>query len=339
MISIRGRLVTDTLLWGRAFAALVLLTTLSGCTFLRPPQPQLPDRSTIAAGKTVTAKRGENVYTIALQNNVSMRDLIALNGLKPPYELRAGQKVVLPANVGTYGNDLDAPQSAPRETVERHDLAPIMPPSVSSQALEPPPVSSAPVVPPSVSPYASSSASEASSGLQAWNTPTPVVKPAMSTADTAQAPIPPAIATPSASVASSPSSTQVASAGTAMRWPVQGPVVSPYGAKSGGMNNDGVNISAPKGSPVVAAASGTVVYAGNDMKGFGNLVLIKHQGDLVTAYAHLDRVMVKKDFVVAQGDMIGTVGKTGNAPTPQLHFEVRVDGKPVDPSQAIKGGV
>ncbi len=102
------------------------------------------------------------------------------------------------------------------------------------------------------------------------------------------------------------------------------------------MNNDGVNIGAPKGASVVAAAAGTVVYAGNDMKGFGNLVLIKHPGETVTAYAHLDRLLVKRDMVVAQGDTIGTVGRTGNVASPQLHFEVRQDGKPVDPSQVIK---
>jgi len=99
-------------------------------------------------------------------------------------------------------------------------------------------------------------------------------------------------------------------------WPVQGPVLSGYGPKGQGLNNDGVNIGAPKGAPVVAAASGIVVYAGNEMKGFGNLVLIRHQGGWITAYAHLDRVLVNKDAVVAQGDMIGTVGNPAASPHP-----------------------
>ena len=86
----------------------------------------------------------------------------------------------------------------------------------------------------------------------------------------------------------------------------------------------------------MAAASGVVVYAGNEMKGFGNLVLIRHEGGWVTAYAYLDRVLVAKDATVAQGDMIGTVGKTGNVSSPQLHFETRHAGKPVDPSGVIK---
>ena len=121
-----------------------------------------------------------------------------------------------------------------------------------------------------------------------------------------------------------------------MIWPVQGPVLSAYGPKGQGVNNDGVNIGAPKGAPVVAAANGIVVYAGNEMKGFGNLVLIRHEGGWVTAYAYLDRVLVSKDAVVAQGDMIGTVGKSGNISTPQLHFETRQGGKAVDPNGVIK---
>jgi murein DD-endopeptidase MepM/ murein hydrolase activator NlpD len=117
---------------------------------------------------------------------------------------------------------------------------------------------------------------------------------------------------------------------------VQGPVLSKFGPKGQGLSNDGVNIAAPKGSPVVAASNGIVVYAGNEMKGFGNLVLIRHQGGWVTAYAHLDRTLVAKDAVVAKGDMIGTVGKTGNVASPQLHFETRFKDKPIDPDSIIK---
>lgn len=121
-------------------------------------------------------------------------------------------------------------------------------------------------------------------------------------------------------------------------WPLQGPVSSGFGSSTDGLNNDGMNIIAPKGSPVVAAAGGTVVYAGNEMKGFGNLVLVRHEGGWVTAYAHLDRIMVARDAVVASGDTIGTVGSTGSVAKPQLHFETRLEGKPVDPQSVIKKG-
>ena len=130
---------------------------------------------------------------------------------------------------------------------------------------------------------------------------------------------------------------QAVSTSVNFAWPVQGPVLSGFGPKGQGLSNDGVNIGAPKGAPVVAAANGIVVYSGNEMKGFGNLILIRHQDGWVTAYAHLDRSLVNKDAVVAQGDMIGTVGKTGNVSSPQLHFETRYNGKPVDPAGVIKG--
>ena len=112
-------------------------------------------------------------------------------------------------------------------------------------------------------------------------------------------------------------------------------MLSGFGPKGQGVNNDGVNIGAPKGAPVVAAGNGIVAYAGNDMKGFGNLILIRHEGGWVTAYAHLDRILVSKDAAVAQGDMIGTVGKTGNISSPQLHFEIRQKNKPVDPTSLL----
>jgi murein DD-endopeptidase MepM/ murein hydrolase activator NlpD len=133
-----------------------------------------------------------------------------------------------------------------------------------------------------------------------------------------------------------PSTNTAAVDAPTMIWPVQGSVTSGFGPKGQGVNNDGVNIAAPKGSPVVAAAGGNVVYAGDEMKGFGNLVLIRHEDGWVTAYAHLDRVLVAKDAMVAQGDMIGTVGKSGNISSPQLHFETRHDGKAVDPNGIIK---
>ncbi len=123
-----------------------------------------------------------------------------------------------------------------------------------------------------------------------------------------------------------------------MVWPVQGPLLSSYGPKGQGLNNDGVNIGAPKGAPIVAAAPGIVVYAGSDLKGFGNLILIRHRGGWVTAYAHLDRMLVAKDAVVAQGDMIGTVGRTGNVSSPQIHFETRHGGRPVDPKSVVAKG-
>jgi murein DD-endopeptidase MepM/ murein hydrolase activator NlpD len=114
-------------------------------------------------------------------------------------------------------------------------------------------------------------------------------------------------------------------------WPITGPILMAYGPRNSGGQNDGINIGAPRGTPVVAAANGVVLYAGQDTKGFGNLVLIRHGNAAITAYAHLDRMVVDKDSVVAKGDMIGTVGSTGDVKGPQLHFEIRKNSKPIDP--------
>jgi murein DD-endopeptidase MepM/ murein hydrolase activator NlpD len=118
----------------------------------------------------------------------------------------------------------------------------------------------------------------------------------------------------------------------ALLWPVKGEIVSSFGPKEGGLKNDGINIAAAEGTPVKAAASGTVAYAGDELKGFGNLILIRHDDGWVTAYAHLASMSVKKDQAVRAGQQIGTVGQTGTIDSPQLHFELRHGKEAVDPS-------
>jgi murein DD-endopeptidase MepM/ murein hydrolase activator NlpD len=118
-------------------------------------------------------------------------------------------------------------------------------------------------------------------------------------------------------------------------WPVRGKVVSAYGAKEGGLYNDGINIAAPKGTPVAAAAAGIVAYVGNDLKSYGNLVLIRHGGGAMTAYAHLGSVNVKKGMAVRKGQAIGSVGSTGAVSATQLHFEIRQGAKTYDPRQYL----
>jgi murein DD-endopeptidase MepM/ murein hydrolase activator NlpD len=236
---------------------------------------------------------------------------------------------------------MPSPEAAPLEPVEKNNLMPIMPATVASQPLEPPPQAAPPpaqppppiVPPPSSAVQPSAAPPDAVQGLNRQTPPKQVATTAV------VAPAPAAVSAPAPLSSDVAADVAAADVSQGIKWPVQGPILSSFGPKGSGLNNDGINIGAPKGSPVVASASGTVIYAGDEMKGFGNLVLIKHQGDMVTAYAHLDRVLVKKDSAVAQGDMIGTVGKTGNVPSPQLHFEVRQSGKPVDPAQAIKASL
>lgn len=120
--------------------------------------------------------------------------------------------------------------------------------------------------------------------------------------------------------------------------PVQGRIISAFGPQAGGLSNDGINIAAPKGTPVVAAEHGTVVYAGNELRGFGNMLLVRHADGWLTAYAHLDQMVVTRGARVTRGQHIGNVGMTGNVTSPQLHFEVRQGKQPVDPEKQLGGG-
>jgi murein DD-endopeptidase MepM/ murein hydrolase activator NlpD len=309
---------------------LVIAACLSACA-LKPP-PDMPAREGIVPGETITIEGNPNVYAVARAHNVSMREIIVINNLQPPYQLSPGQRIILPMVHGASASGASAsgtsapgagswgaPAAAPSGVISHAPLSPVQ---SSGSGVMPAPVTSEPV--------------------EELNKPTPPSQPVLTTVKTSapqqrntqqMAALPPPVPAPANKPA--PSEEDLSNAPDFV-WPVQGPVVSSFGPKGQGLSNDGVNIAAPKGAPVVAAAGGIVVYAGNEMKGFGNLVLIRHEQGWVTAYAHLDRIVVAKDGVVAKGDMIGTVGKTGNVPSPQLHFEVRHESKPLDPASVVK---
>jgi murein DD-endopeptidase MepM/ murein hydrolase activator NlpD len=121
------------------------------------------------------------------------------------------------------------------------------------------------------------------------------------------------------------------------RWPVRGRVIAGFGPKPNGLQNDGINLAVPEGTPVKAAEDGVVAYAGNELKGYGNLVLVRHGNGFVTAYAHASEIMVKRGDPVKRGQVIAKSGQTGNVTSPQLHFEIRKGSTPVDPSQYLNG--
>ena len=116
-------------------------------------------------------------------------------------------------------------------------------------------------------------------------------------------------------------------------WPVRGKILSQFGAKSGGLFNDGINIAATRGTAVNAAENGVVAYAGNEVKGMGNLIIVQHDGGWMTVYAHMDSLAAKRGARVSVGQKIGTVGATGKVDAPQLHFEIRKGTKAYNPSQ------
>lgn len=150
------------------------------------------------------------------------------------------------------------------------------------------------------------------------------------------APASPPTASPSATSAPVPQSgtqtgAQIASFASDFSWPVKGRILSRFGPKPGGRFNDGINIKASAGDSVRAAADGVVAYAGNTIPGFGGLVLIKHDGNWVTAYAHAESLLVTRGQKVKKGDIIARAGDTGSVDEPQVHFEIREGRRPVDP--------
>jgi murein DD-endopeptidase MepM/ murein hydrolase activator NlpD len=149
-----------------------------------------------------------------------------------------------------------------------------------------------------------------------------------------------ATTTPEAAVAATEAPVKTAEATGALptfRWPVRGRVVTGYGAKTNGKSNDGINVAVPEGTPVKAAEDGVVAYSGNELKGYGNLILVRHSNGYVTAYAHASELLVKRGETIKRGQIIAKSGQSGEVGSPQLHFEIRKGSSPVDPLQFLNG--
>ena len=145
------------------------------------------------------------------------------------------------------------------------------------------------------------------------------------------------VAPPSNQASLSPSS-DASPAPIGFRWPVRGRIIEGFGKQSDGDSNNGIYLAAPTGTPVLSASAGTVIYAGGDLGDFGNLVLVQHENDWVSAYAHNDTINVSRGETVKRGQNIATVGQTGKVSSPQLHFELRKNAKPVDPLPRMTDG-
>lgn len=146
-----------------------------------------------------------------------------------------------------------------------------------------------------------------------------------------------ASATPEVPESAPAKATETTSALPAFRWPARGRVIAGYGAKTNGKQNDGINVAVPEGTPVKAAEDGVVAYSGNELKDYGNLVLVRHSNGYVTAYAHASELMVKRGDTIKRGQIIAKSGQTGGVSSPQLHFEIRKGSSPVDPMQFLNG--
>jgi murein DD-endopeptidase MepM/ murein hydrolase activator NlpD len=149
------------------------------------------------------------------------------------------------------------------------------------------------------------------------------------------------VAVPEPAPATEPTSTvktaEPAGALPGFRWPARGRIIAGFGPSPNGLQNDGINLAVPEGTPIKAADDGVVAYAGNELKGYGNLVLVRHSNGFVTAYAHASEILVKRGETVKRGQVIARSGQTGNVTSPQLHFEIRKGSTPVDPAQFLNG--
>ncbi len=325
-------------------ALLVAAVALAGCgtapspapvdnrTYPEPAasRPAAPERG----ASTVKVRTGDGLYGIAKRAKVPLRAIIDANGLKPPYRLKPGQRLILPrSRVHVVGAGDTVYGIARRYDVGMRNLIranDIRPPFriVVGQRLRLP-----------ASPGLAASITRAKTPR-----PTAMARPSFAAKDGARsAPsgsvtsraAPPAKPGRRLRVSPPPIDPPPREAG-AFLWPVEGKLVSAFGPKGGGLHNDGINIAAPRNTEVRAAANGVVAYAGNELRGYGNLLLIRHRGGWITAYAHNDRLLVGRGDVVKRGQGIARVGDSGRVTTPQLHFEIRRGSRAVDPAGLLR---
>jgi murein DD-endopeptidase MepM/ murein hydrolase activator NlpD len=327
--------------------------TLRGAQY---PGPAMPVRSApppaLETPSTVIVRPGESLFEVAERVRTPIRAIIELNGIKPPYEVTPGAILRIPPPViytVRSGDTLLAISRRfsidPRSLANLNDIAletPLKPgqrlalPSLvkDSQARETLPtttLAATPVKPPLGSAPAKLAAKPALIAGAAGVT-TPIVQPTPRT-EIAKGE-PPETPPPAAST--------VAAAGKGkFIWPTRGDILSAFGPKGTGQRNDGVNIAAKAGDPIKAAAAGEVVYAGNSVPGFGNLVVVKHAGGWTSLYGNLGKMSVKIRSAVEQGQELGVAGTSGSVDRPQVHFELRYaaspqeKARPVDPATLL----
>jgi murein DD-endopeptidase MepM/ murein hydrolase activator NlpD len=294
-------------------------------------------------------ERGDTVYGISRAYEVDMSELTRLNDIRPPYEITPGQVLVIPgrgrdaaptrtagtaasresASADTSGSGQRARQpesqddgeaagqraAGPATSRDRAELAGLPDAPAGTPTPPRPPARKAD------SPAQTQTAERAQAAERArTGEPQPQAR-----TQAASAPQPKAIPQPPARAESS------------FLWPVRGKVLSSFGPMEGGLHNDGINIAAPAGTPIKAAENGVVAYVGNELRGFGNLLLIKHADGWVTAYAHTQEILVRHGQQVKRGQIVARVGATGSVAQPQLHFEVRKGSKAKDPAKLLGG--
>jgi murein DD-endopeptidase MepM/ murein hydrolase activator NlpD len=295
---------------------------------------------TAQGGAPITVGQGDNLQAIATRYGIPPAAILAANGLKSPAQVTPGSRIVLPV--------YNAAGAAPQAPARVAQAAPSQPAPATShttmrlvQGAQPKghetkaaeikkaePKSIAKVEPKKPEPKQAEVKKVEEPKVAAKAEPQKVAS-----APVKAEPVAPAKADP---VETASVSTQEKAGGDAgFRWPARGRIIAGFGGKGG---NEGINIAVPEGTPVKAAEGGVVAYAGSELKGYGNLVLIRHDNGYVSAYANNGEISVKRGEKVRRGQVIAKSGQTGNVSSPQLHFELRKGATPVDPMPHLEGG-
>ncbi len=256
----------------------------------------LRDGSVQTGSGTVTVRRGDTVYGIARAHGVELRSLISANNMKAPYLLRIGEVLKLPQPHYYVVKRGDTGYGISRKF--GIDLTTL----VRMNGMK--------------RPYRLRVGQRLKLPAGAREAEVRVASASSSSGGK----------TPKTTVPEPP-----ARSGRGFLWPVNGKILSSFGPKEGGLHNDGINIKTPQGAEIRAAEAGVVAYAGDELRGYGNLLLIRHDGGWITAYAHNEKLMVSRGDRVSRGQVIASAGSTGGVRDPQLHFEIRKGRQAVDP--------
>ncbi len=240
---------------------------------------------------------GETLSELAVRYKTTTTSLASANGMRAPYAVQTGQVLAVPA-----ASRQRAPTASP----------PPRAPVVVARATKPDNKPAAPIRVASLEPMAAP--------IHAVTLEPPSIAPvALRPTESSGPAVPPPLS------------------GDGFLWPVRGTIASAFGPKPNGARNDGINIQAPEGTPVLAAENGVVLYAGNEIPGYGRMLLIGHADGFMTAYAHNQELLVAVGTKVRRGQPVATVGRTGDVATPQLHFELRDNKEPIDPVVHLDG--
>jgi murein DD-endopeptidase MepM/ murein hydrolase activator NlpD len=336
-------------------------TEVTGSIVAAPPPPP---SWTWEGGTPIVVGPGETLESIARRHAVPVAALVQANNLSSPAAVYPGQHLVIPryrsgapdtrmastapampAPVGPPRSALVAPSGthvvAPGETLNSIARLYGKPVMVIARANNLPPdtmvkVGERLVIPEMREAPRTVTANPATVAPRA-EAPAP---PTTSSVASIESPHSARLASPAEAPATTDNSVKTAEPAGGLpsfRWPVRGRIIAAFGPKPNGLQNDGINLAVPEGTPIKAAEDGVVAYAGNELKGYGNLVLVRHANGFVTAYANASDILVKRGDPVKRGEVIAHSGQSGNVTSPQLHFEIRKGATPVDPSQYLNG--